>query len=162
MSTLWKDVLLVFFAFLLEVMLISFLSLGSPVFYYVNVLVPVGMAFLCKGDSFFLRLSLLLGVAFLLDIFSFSPFGFWLLRTSFLLGIAFFWVEAFSRGTVSLAIFFIAYPFLEFLLERFVVLPVSSSGNLVLFWALLGKLVNAFVNLFLFFLWLGWRDYDVG
>lgn len=153
--------LFVLFAFLLEIMLISLLGLSSPVFYYVNVLVPVGMIFLRKGNRFFLRLLLLLGVAFFLDILSFSPFGLWLLKISFLLGVAFLWIEIFSRGTVSLVVFCIVYPFLEFLLEHFVILSVSSSGSLIPFWALLGKLVSVFVNFFLLFLWLGLEDYDV-
>lgn len=158
--SIWQDILIVFFAFLLEVILVSFLSLSSPVFYYVNALVPVGVLFLCRGNHFFLRLCLLLVVALFLDIFSFAPFGLWLLRVSFLLGTAFFWIEVFSQGAVSLAVFFIVYPFLEFFLERFVVLSLYS-GSLMLLWAVSGKIVSIFISLFLF-LWLNWGEYGVG
>ncbi|MBC7216776.1 MAG: hypothetical protein H5U36_01070 [Candidatus Caldatribacterium sp.] len=157
----WVDVLIIIFLFLLEFLCVSFLSLFLPLFHYVNVLLPGGMFFLYTGERFAFRLSLLLGGAFLLEVLSFSPFGLWLFRVSFLLGIALLWIEVFSRGTVSLAVFFALYPFLEFLLERFVVLPVTGSGSFAVPWVLLGKAVSVFLGLFLFFAWLRWGKYHV-
>ncbi len=160
--SVWKDVLAGLLVFLCEIISVSFFGSSFPPFYYVNVLVPLGVLYLYKGGHFFPRFLFLMIVAFFLDIFSFSPFGLWFLKVSFFLGITFFWVEVFSRGLVSLVVFFAVYPFLELLIERFVVLPVTGSGGFVLSWALLGKLVNVFLNLSLFFLLLvDWRDYDV-
>lgn len=154
--SIWNDILVGLFTFFLEFSCISFLSMVSPLFHYVNVLLPAGAFFLYTGERFTFRLFLLLGVAFLLEVFSFSPFGLWLFRVSFLLGIAFLWFEVFSRGAMSIVVFLIAYPFLEFLLESFVALPVVGSGDFVTSWVLFGKLVSVLPGLFFFFLWIDW------
>lgn len=160
--SVWKDILAGLLVFLLEAISVSFFGPSFPPFYYVNALVPLGVLYLYKGSYFLPRFLFLIAMAFFLDVFSFSPFGLWLLKVSFFLGITFFWVEVFSRGFVSLVVFFAVYPFLELFIERFVVLPVIGSGGFVLSWALLGKLVNVFLSLSLFFLLLAdWRDYDV-
>jgi len=159
--SIWGDILIGIFVFLLECILVSFFGLISPLFHYVNVLLPAGMFFLYTGERFVFRLFLLFGITFLLEMFSFAPFGLWLCRVSFLFGMAFLWIEVFSRGIVSLAVFFSVYPFLELLLEYLVTSSVGSFGGFPLILALLGKSVSVLLGLLLFFLWLGWGEYHV-
>jgi hypothetical protein len=99
-------------------------------------------------------------MAFLLEVFSFAPFGLWFFRIAMLLGSAFLWVEMFSRGLVSLTVFVVTYPFLELFLER-LILPVMGFSIFPLLGMLLGKLMSAVAGVFLLSLWLGWRDHHV-
>lgn len=156
----WDDVLIGLFVFFVGVILTSLFSLGFPALYYVNMLVPAGTLFLYTGDRFLFRLLLLLGIALLFEVFSFVPFGLWFLRVSLLLGVAFFWIEVFSKSTVSMVTFFFAYPFLELLFERFVV-TLAGFGGCHLLWAILGKSLNALLSFALFSLWLRWEENHV-
>jgi|YelNatPaOPRAMG01_1025707.scaffolds.fasta_scaffold24224_5 hypothetical protein len=158
--TVWDDVFVSSFAVLLELLCISFFALGFPPLYYINVLIPVGVLFLLTGERFLFRLALLFGMAFLLEVFSFAPFGLWFFRIAMLLGSAFLWVEMFSRGLVSLTVFVVTYPFLELFLER-LILPVMGFSVFPLLGMLLGKLMSAVAGVFLLSLWLGWRDHHV-
>lgn len=158
--TLWNDVLVGVFAFFLQFTCISFLALYHPLFYYVNGLIPVGVFFLLTKERFSLRMLLLLGIAFCLDILSFAPFGLWLFRVTLLLGSAFLWMGVFSQGSLSLLIFFFVYPFWEFFLER-VALSLVGSGTPLLSSALLGKFLSVVLGLSLSVSWLSWREKDV-
>lgn len=158
--TIWDDVFVSSFAVLLELLCISFFALGFPPLYYINVLIPVGVLFLLTGERFFFRLALLFGMAFLLEVFSFAPFGLWFFRIAMLLGSAFLWIEIFSRSLVSLTVFVVTYPFLELFLERLVLLVMGFSV-FPLLGMLLGKLMSAVAGVFLLSLWLGWRDHHV-
>ncbi|WP_438315415.1 hypothetical protein ACP6EK_08715 [Candidatus Caldatribacterium sp. SIUC1] len=158
--TVWDDVFVSSFAVLLQLLCISFFALGFPPLYYINVLIPVGVLFLLTGERFFFRLALLFGMAFLLEVFSFAPFGLWFFRIAMLLGSALLWMEIFSRGLVSLTVFIVTYPLLELLLER-LVLPIAGSGTLPFLGMLFGKLMSAVAGVFLLSLWLGWRDHHV-
>ncbi|WP_017872532.1 hypothetical protein [Candidatus Caldatribacterium saccharofermentans] len=158
--TVWDDVFVSSFAVLLELLCISFFALGFPPLYYINVLIPVGVLFLLTGERFLFRLALLFGMAFLLEVFSFAPFGLWFFRIAMLLGSAFLWMEIFSRGVTSLSVFVVVYPLLELLLER-LVLPVVGSDVLPFLGLFLGKLMSAVAGVFLLSLWMGWGDHHV-
>ncbi len=159
--TIRDDVFLGIFAFLLQFLSGVFLALLNPLFAYTNFFLPVGVLFLSDKERFFLRMVVLFGLAGCLDFLSFSPFGFWFFRMALLVGGTFLWIEVFSPSFFSLGLFLLIYPFVELLLEV-VVLRFVHPESFLSFPVLGGKVLSAFLGLFLFRLWSEWwRKEDV-